>query len=332
MPQQSNAIRRSLGHADLKILANGIGGEFRISDNRKLTHDQLHRGRLAHAELAPGLSVHTVDVLDLADFSADIAMPPSISFSFVLGGEVSMLVGDDEKVSIGPDANNGQPQGAFLALQRPEHFKRFARQGCHLRAAIVVLTAEWLTRYAEDGLGASAAYARLSQQPVSHGAWSLTARQIALAEQILRPPQFEPLLHTLFLTSRAIEASAEALRSIAGIKPNEAYSLRRRDLDRLEALKHFIESDEAVGVPIDEIASRFGVSIRSLQRDFRLAFGTTIYSYVKDLRLNRARDALQYHGVTIAEAAHIAGYASAANFSTAFRKVFGVAPGRLRLD
>ncbi|CAN7296306.1 helix-turn-helix transcriptional regulator [Bosea sp. LjRoot237] len=331
MPRQSNPIRRSLGHADLKTLADGLGGDFRITDNRRLVHDQLHRGRLAYTELAPGLSVHTVDVLDLADFSADITMPPSISFSFVLGGEVSMLVGD-EKICIGPDANNGQPQGAFLALQQPEHFKRFARQGCHLRAAIVVLTAEWLAHHAEDGLGASAAYARLSQQPVSYGAWPLTARQIALAEQILRPPQFEPLLHTLLLTSRAIEASAEALRSIAGIKPNEAYSLRRRDLDRLEALKRFIESDEAVGVPIDEIASRFGVSIRSLQRDFRLAFGTTIYSYVKDLRLNRARNALQYQGVTIAEAAHIAGYASAANFSTAFRKVFGVAPGKLRLD
>ncbi|WP_092496768.1 helix-turn-helix domain-containing protein [Faunimonas pinastri] len=40
--------------------------------------------------------------------------------------------------------------------------------------------------------------------------------------------------------------------------------------------------------------------------------------------------AIERNGVSIAEAAFLAGYSSPANFSTAFRKAFGLSPGASR--
>ena len=39
-----------------------------------------------------------------------------------------------------------------------------------------------------------------------------------------------------------------------------------------------MESDAAAGASLNDMAKRFGVSIKSLQRDFRLAFGTQNFS------------------------------------------------------
>jgi AraC-like DNA-binding protein len=47
-------------------------------------------------------------------------------------------------------------------------------------------------------------------------------------------------------------------------------------------------------------------------------------------RLRRAAWALQHGGANVARAAKIAGYASQANFSTAFRRHFGLPPKMYR--
>jgi AraC-like DNA-binding protein len=47
-------------------------------------------------------------------------------------------------------------------------------------------------------------------------------------------------------------------------------------------------------------------------------------------KLECARDALERGTLSIGEAAFLAGYTSAANFTTAFRRAFGILPRSLR--
>ena len=63
-----------------------------------------------------------------------------------------------------------------------------------------------------------------------------------------------------------------------------------------------------------------------LQRQFRAVFGTTVFAYLRECRLLRARRALEHDGVTVGQAAMVAGYTSAANFATAYKRRFGHAP------
>ncbi|MNW09377.1 DNA-binding transcriptional regulator GadX [compost metagenome] len=55
-------------------------------------------------------------------------------------------------------------------------------------------------------------------------------------------------------------------------------------------------------------------------------YGTTVFDFVRESRLQRARQALERDGFSVAQAALVAGYNSAANFATAYRKRFGMPP------
>ncbi|WP_339782023.1 helix-turn-helix domain-containing protein [uncultured Thalassospira sp.] len=54
------------------------------------------------------------------------------------------------------------------------------------------------------------------------------------------------------------------------------------------------------------------------------AYGTTVMDFMCETRLQMARDAMDKDGLTIGQAAYLAGYSSPANFSTAFKRVFGM--------
>ncbi|WP_425487890.1 helix-turn-helix transcriptional regulator [Microvirga lupini] len=72
------------------------------------------------------------------------------------------------------------------------------------------------------------------------------------------------------------------------------------------------------------------MSTSSLQRHFRAAFGMTVFEFIRNEKLNEAWRLLMQEGISVGEAAYRAGYSSAANFTTAFKRRFGVLPKHLR--
>src|SRR5690606_8244218 len=126
---------------------------------------------------------------------------------------------------------------------------------------------------------------KLSPPRPTYGKWALSPREILLAEQLLQPPQFEPFLHRLMLESWAVAAIGEGLRAVTGAQPAKVYSLRARERERLEAIKTFIESDAAIGMTLADLARHFGTNVKILQDEFRTAFGSTIFGYLKNFRL-----------------------------------------------
>lgn len=62
-----------------------------------------------------------------------------------------------------------------------------------------------------------------------------------------------------------------------------------------------------------------------------MAFGTTVFDYLRRNRLLRARDALERDRCSIIAAAELAGYTSPANFATAYRRQFGMTPRQSRM-
>jgi AraC-like DNA-binding protein len=83
----------------------------------------------------------------------------------------------------------------------------------------------------------------------------------------------------------------------------------------------------AEGLRLDDLAGQHGMSIRSMTRHFRLTFGTTIIEYVAARRMEKASAALE-DGLSIDQAAYIAGFGHTTNFSAAFRRRYGHPPGK----
>lgn len=79
-----------------------------------------------------------------------------------------------------------------------------------------------------------------------------------------------------------------------------------------------------------ELAARCGLATRTFNRRFRLATGTTPLAFMRQARLNLARDLLRQSNLAIGEIAHRCGYPDAAYFSRSFTAATGSTPQQYR--
>lgn len=164
--------------------------------------------------------------------------------------------------------------------------------------------------------------------------WQMSPHAVAIAEQIVRPPQFEPILQNIYLESRALELVGEAMgalsRHSSAPPPPMATALRPQEHRRMRDLHAFLSAGGADDLSLDDIARHAGLNANSLQKQFRALYGTTVFDFIRQTRLQRARQALERDGLTVGQAALMAGYNSAANFATAYRRCFGISPKQSR--
>lgn len=81
---------------------------------------------------------------------------------------------------------------------------------------------------------------------------------------------------------------------------------------------------------MDKLARRAHMSRAAFARHFTGAVGVPPMTYLTRLRMQSAHEALLSRQVTVAQASEIAGYATEAAFSRAFKRVYGLPPGALR--
>jgi AraC-like DNA-binding protein len=194
----------------------------------------------------------------------------------------------------------------------------------------VTLTSEWLEGNGLDQGRGLDAVRRFQSQHLARCDWQPSARALGLAGQIVHAPGLQPFLHRLYLESRTVELVSEALSALCQTASPPPCGLTARDRRRLQDLRERID-DGSLPVPdMASVAREVGMSVASLQRKFRLLAGMPLFAYVRQVRLAAAKQAIEQDGLSIAGAADLAGYTSAANFATAFRRQFGVSPGHFK--
>lgn len=91
-----------------------------------------------------------------------------------------------------------------------------------------------------------------------------------------------------------------------------------------------IVSNPAHGWTLDELARRACVSRATLLRAFQKAAGLTPLAFVAELRLSLARQRLASTGGSLLEICTAVGYTSESAFVRAFKRRFGISPGKIR--
>ena len=100
-------------------------------------------------------------------------------------------------------------------------------------------------------------------------------------------------------------------------------ALRREQAERAQAM---LEGALANPPTVGQLARDIGVNETTLRRSFKQVFGVTIIDYLRDRRLDVARILLRENRLTVAQIAFRVGFASPANFATAYRRRFGHPP------
>lgn len=313
---------------ELATLARLVGSQFRVRGSSHATDGAALRGDYRLVRLRSGLILHTTDAYATRDLTTEIVQRQGISCYLFMEGRVDVTLGGRE-LSLGPrrTRSGNAVEGVLVARAKPEILVRHGNQGANVRKVSVNISPEWLD---EGGLAGSADHHRISAFAHNHLAtrrWEPSPRMLALASQLLHPPQLAPMLQSLYQESHALELAAEALRVLTASDDSAAPAgLLPRDHARMRQVRELLDSGLADGLSLEDIARQACTNASSLQRQFRAAFGDTVFGYLRHRKLDQARQALESGGISVARAAEMAGYLSPANFATAYKRRYGLSP------
>lgn len=97
-------------------------------------------------------------------------------------------------------------------------------------------------------------------------------------------------------------------------------------IDELERIKEFIKINLDKEITLDHLAKIFKISKFHLSRSFKKAFGTTPIHYSQLLRIEKAKELIQYSSMNLTGISEMLGFKSINAFSRAFRNIEGVPP------
>ncbi|MEI2418033.1 AraC family transcriptional regulator [Orrella sp. JC864] len=314
----------------LHALSPHAATDYRLSVPRR--EQPVLQGVFDTLTLPSGLTVHRVDARELQGSEVHAVLKEGLRIALVVGGRAQVGFGN-LSLHLGPGARPGEPVlGAMVSVARPERFYRRGMRGAVERTVSISVPYTWLDAWLPLDARGQAIRAH-AHTHLAVKTWPLSAQALALAEQLLVPAPVVPALWNLYVESRVLGLLSEAFgcwdRSQAPA-PEASARLRPRDLQRMAQLRDWLDSGQADGLGLAEIAMHACMSVNTLQRHFRAAWGRTVVDYLRDARLERARAALERGGLSVTQAAWDAGYSSPANFATAFRRRYGLAPGQVR--
>lgn len=98
----------------------------------------------------------------------------------------------------------------------------------------------------------------------------------------------------------------------------------------LEHVRDFIDRNYRKTLTISRLAQLAGLSAFHFIRAFRAAFGKTPHQYLRDRRLDRARELLVTTPMPVTEICSQIGFQSLGSFSSLFRRSTGETPAEYR--
>lgn len=92
----------------------------------------------------------------------------------------------------------------------------------------------------------------------------------------------------------------------------------------------WLQDNYSRSIVLSEVAGRFGMSVRTLNRRFRAATGQTPLQYLQETRINHARGLLKTSNLSISEIADKIGYQDVGHFNALFKKQLTTTPAQYR--
>lgn len=179
-----------------------------------------------------------------------------------------------------------------------------------------------------------ASSATLTQMTRLAGERVATARLVSLTAQAagivqgMFATRYTSGARTLFLESCVLGVLAAQLDALSGGGELGLSTRKAFDLRRIHRARDILDQRLSDPPSIASLARSVGVNDFKLKRSFKEVFGTTIFGYVRQQRMQRAAADL-YAGMQVCEAAAAVGYECPRCFADAFRRHYGILPSEV---
>jgi AraC-like DNA-binding protein len=105
-----------------------------------------------------------------------------------------------------------------------------------------------------------------------------------------------------------------------------------RDLQSIEQAARFLEENLDGPHSIPALSRRFFLNECKLKSGFREHYGTTVFGYLRQKRMEHAWTLLRESDATVLEVANEVGYSNPSHFARAFRDVHAINPGEVKRE
>lgn len=100
--------------------------------------------------------------------------------------------------------------------------------------------------------------------------------------------------------------------------------------DKMKKVMECIVSEYKHPPSLKQLANKVGTNEYDLKKDFKAIYGTTVFGYISELRMEKAKLLLEENLLSIGQISDKVGYRNPQHFSTAFKRKFGVSPSTIR--
>jgi AraC-like DNA-binding protein len=104
----------------------------------------------------------------------------------------------------------------------------------------------------------------------------------------------------------------------------------KTQVEKAKAIERYLIENLGSRHTIEDLSRRFEFPLTSMKLCFKGVFGSSIYAYLRNQRMNAAAAMLRQTQTRVADIAMAVGYENASKFSKAFRDVMGVSPSEYR--
>ncbi|KAA8677616.1 helix-turn-helix domain-containing protein [Vibrio gigantis] len=360
--EQARLAETAVAKANLIVKKSTLTKKVALTKKLEQTEKQIivTQGQTKQTSLAEGkflsyqyndqIFVHGGRCIELVDSNIVSTAHSAILITILLEGKLTFGY-DDLEFDL--DASTG-PQGVVVNLAKPANFRRSLIQGNKMNKVNILVKPQWVEPRLSDHcssksfLDSHKAFYELELNPdIIRLTNTLTSQATPtnFQDKLVVETLTQQLL-ALTLSQMPIQCCQQCTSDddlISATSADLGFTSHNTDSSeniakpstsktfdaKIEDIISYIEINLDQQLSLESIASQFSMSISNLQRRFKQSYNLTINGYIRQRRLDIARQHLERGLVSITEAAYEAGYQHPSNFTSAFKKAFGVPPHAL---
>lgn len=137
-------------------------------------------------------------------------------------------------------------------------------------------------------------------------------------------------LKGLYLEAKVVELFLLQVNQLDQNAIINASKLKLKDIESLYEAKYYIEQNYHTPCSIIDLARKVGINQMKLKNGFKELFGTTVFGYVSDLKMEKAKQLILEEKLYVGEVADRIGYKHPHHFTAAFKRKYGLLPSDLK--
>lgn len=140
----------------------------------------------------------------------------------------------------------------------------------------------------------------------------------------------EGIYKKMFIEAKIIQLLLLQLEQLCCNNCTIKCQLKKSDTAKMHQVRDIILSNWKHPFSLKELAHLVGTNEFTLKKSFKTIFGTTVFGFLNDVKMEKAQNLLTKQELSITQVAELVGYKNATHFTTAFKKKYGTLPSALK--